>query len=92
MTTIDTIREIANIFGSLGAGLPDVRLTATYHQHLAEAFNQLADDLAPEPGWSAASGTATRTTFNTGTVTLPLLAERVKAIIDDHITRGEFGP
>ena len=36
-----------------------------------------------ETGWTAATGTATRTTFVTGTVTLPQLAERVKALIDD---------
>jgi hypothetical protein len=35
------------------------------------------------PSLAAASGTATRTTFDTATVTLPQLAERVKAMIDD---------
>jgi hypothetical protein len=40
-------------------------------------------------GWAIATGTATRTTFDTATVTLPLLAQRVKALIDDlHITAG----
>ncbi|MDH5328203.1 MAG: hypothetical protein OEY97_07745 [Nitrospirota bacterium] len=40
-------------------------------------------------GWATATGTATRTTFNTATVTLPQLAERVKALIDDlHGTAG----
>ncbi len=34
-------------------------------------------------GWAVATGTATRTTFATGSVTLPQLAERVKALIDD---------
>lgn len=42
-------------------------------------------------GWAAATGTATRTTFATGTVTLPLLAERVKALIDDLISHGLIG-
>jgi hypothetical protein len=42
-------------------------------------------------GWAAASGTATRTTFATGSVTLPQLAERVKALIDDLITHGLIG-
>lgn len=42
-------------------------------------------------GWGAATGTATRTTFATGSVTLPLLAERVKALIDDLITHGLIG-
>ena len=43
------------------------------------------------PGWSAPTGTATRTTFATGTVTLPQLAERVKALIDDLTTHGLIG-
>lgn len=42
-------------------------------------------------GWAAATGTATRTTFATGSVTLPQLAERVKALIDDLTTRGVIG-
>lgn len=42
-------------------------------------------------GWGAPTGTATRTTFATGTVTLPLLAERVKALIDDLTTHGLIG-
>lgn len=37
---------------------------------------------APQ-GYGAPTGTATRTTFATGSVTLPQLAERVKALIDD---------
>lgn len=43
-------------------------------------------------GWDAATGTATRTTFATGSVTLPQLAERVKALIDDLTTKGAIGP
>lgn len=42
-------------------------------------------------GWAAASGTATRTTFATSTVTLEQLAERVKALIDDLTTHGLIG-
>ena len=34
-------------------------------------------------GWARPTGTATRTTFDTATITLPLLAERVKALVDD---------
>lgn len=33
--------------------------------------------------WASATGTATRTTFATSTVTTAQLAERVKALIDD---------
>jgi len=40
-------------------------------------------------GWATATGTATRTTFDTTTVTTQQLAERVKALIDDlHATAG----
>lgn len=42
-------------------------------------------------GWAAATGTATRTTFATGTVTLAQLAERVKALLDDLTTHGLIG-
>lgn len=40
-------------------------------------------------GWAASiAGTATRTTFDTATVTTAQLAERVKALIDDLRARG----
>lgn len=42
-------------------------------------------------GWAAASGTATRTAFATSSVTLPQLAEHVKALIDDLINHGLIG-
>ena len=42
-------------------------------------------------GWTAATGTPTRTTFATSTVTLPQLAEHVKALIDDLISHGLIG-
>jgi hypothetical protein len=42
-------------------------------------------------GWAAATGTATRTTFVTSTVTLEQLAERVKALVDDLIAHGLIG-
>lgn len=42
-------------------------------------------------GWAAPTGTATRTTFNTTTVTTAQLAERVKALIDDLTSHGLIG-
>lgn len=40
-------------------------------------------------GWANATGALTRTTFDTGTVTLPQLAERVAALINDlHVSTG----
>ena len=37
---------------------------------------------------AAATGTATRTTFATGSVTLPQLAERMMALLEDLKTAG----
>lgn len=37
---------------------------------------------------AAATGTATRTTFATGSVTLPQLAERLMALLEDLKTLG----
>lgn len=44
-------------------------------------------------GWAKATGTATRSTFDTATVTTAQLAERFKAFIDDYYSdaRGLFG-
>lgn len=42
-------------------------------------------------GWVAPTGTATRSAFDTSTVTLSELAERVKALIDDLRTHGLIG-
>lgn len=42
-------------------------------------------------GWAAPTGTATRTTFATSTVTLPQLAERLKALLDDLTIHGMIG-
>lgn len=47
---------------------------------------------ARRTGWGAPTGTATRSTFDTATVTLPQLAERVKALLDDAATHGLIGP
>jgi hypothetical protein len=46
---------------------------------------------ARKTGWTAATGTATRTSFATGSVLLPALAQAVKAIIDDLIAHGIIG-
>jgi len=42
-------------------------------------------------GWGAPTGVATRSAFDTSTVTLSQLAERVKALIDDLTTHGLIG-
>lgn len=45
-----------------------------------------------QTGWGSPTGTATRTTFATTTVTTEQLAQRLKALIDDLTTHGLVGP
>lgn len=52
-----------------------------------ERFRSVRSEDAPT-SVAAATGTATRTTFATGSVTLPQLAERVAALIADLKTAG----
>lgn len=47
---------------------------------------------ARKTGWVAPTGTASRATFATTSVTLPDLAARVKALIDDLTSHGMIGP
>lgn len=51
-------------------------------------ISQFLSSANVQTGWVAATGTATRSTFATGSVTLPQLAERVKALIDDLLARN----
>lgn len=46
---------------------------------------------ARRTGWGAPTGSATRTAFDTTTVTTTQLAERVKALVDDLRTHGLIG-
>ena len=46
---------------------------------------------ARKTGWTAATGTASRATFATNTVTTEQLAQRVKALLDDLISHGLIG-
>lgn len=48
--------------------------------------------IAKPTGWGVPTGTATRTTFDTATVTLSQLAEHVKALIDNLTSYGLIGP
>jgi hypothetical protein len=48
-------------------------------------------DLPTQTGWSAPTGTDNRATFDTTSVTLSELAERVKALIDDLTTTNILG-
>lgn len=48
--------------------------------------------VAAASGWEAATGTATRSTFDTTTITTEELAERFKALTDDLLARGSLAP
>lgn len=54
-------------------------------------FNNVKVLGARATGGGAPTGTATRTTFATNSITLPQFAERVKALIDDLTTHGVIG-
>ena len=81
--------------GSLGLGIEDpaYKLDVVGSAKVSGSYfvgsNQVVS--ARRTGWAAPTGTATRTTFATSTVTLPQLAERVKALIDDLTTHGLIG-
>lgn len=46
----------------------------------------------PSPGWSAPTGTISRASFDQSTVTLPELAQRLAALIEDLETQGILIP
>lgn len=53
---------------------------------LRNALETAVSKLEQRPtGWTQATGTATRATFDTAVVTLPVLAQAVKALIDDLV-------
>jgi hypothetical protein len=61
---------------------------------LLEATNPLSPKqllTARQTGWTAPTGTASRATFDTATVTTAELAQRVHALIDDLTTHGLIG-
>jgi hypothetical protein len=69
--------------GTVSVPTMTVGLSGAYQVGSTQVIN------ARKTGWAVATGTATRTTFDTTTVTLPQLAERLKALIDDlHATAG----
>lgn len=76
----------ANEMLRIQAGAVDLRNNAVLRANGTQVLT------SRRTGWAAPTGTATRTTFATGTVTLVQLAERVKALIDDLTTHGVIGP
>lgn len=61
------------------------RLTPEGYRLLADMHRETAT------GWVAPTGTASRATFDTATVTTAQLAERVKALVDDLTAQRLLG-
>jgi len=60
----------------------------TYEQRDQDQMRAAVEDALTKQeqrlqAWQDATGTADRTAFDTATVTLPQLAQRVKALLDD---------
>lgn len=71
----------------------DVRARAALSGTGAISYNSGTGviNITTRTGWAAATGTATRTTFDTATVTLSALAEAVKALLDDLTVSNIIG-
>ena len=81
--------KIGNATSDDGVNMLQVDGPVTVTTGNSYKVNNVAVVGARKTGWGTATGTATRTTFATGSVTLSQLAERVKALIDDlHETAG----
>lgn len=72
-------------FGNGGANILDIAAVGEYRMNGTKVVG------TRQTGWAAATGTATRTAFATGSVSTQDLAERVKALIDDLISHGLIG-
>lgn len=66
----------------------NVQLTDTADSYKVGSNNVVG---SRKTGWAAPTGTATRTTFATTSVTTEQLAERVKGLIDDLTSHGLIG-
>jgi hypothetical protein len=90
-----TARVTISAAGDVGIGnsSPAVKLDVTGDINTSEAYGVDGVQVVANrrTGWTAATGTATRTSFATSTVTTEQLAQRVKALIDDLATHGLIG-
>jgi hypothetical protein len=66
----------------------NIQLTSTADSYRVGTNNVVG---SRKTGWAAPTGTATRTAFDTATVAVADLAERVKALIDDLTSHGLIG-
>lgn len=79
--------------GSLSGGVERFRISGANVNVISGSYQVAGTQVvgARITGWGAPTGTATRTAFATGSVTLAQLAERVKALIDDLTIHGLIG-
>lgn len=87
---IDGATQSVTTNGALGVTGNAILGGAIDHNGSTIGFNGTAP-VAKSTGWGAPTGTATKTTFATTTVTTQQLAERVKALIDYLTSRGDIG-
>jgi hypothetical protein len=66
----------------------NIQLTSTADSYKVGTNNVVG---SRKTGWAAPTGTATRTTFDTATVAVADLAQRLKALIDDLTSHGLIG-
>ena len=95
----DTLNNVVIISGNLLGGISSAysggfgftlqSSTSAANNKLSINGNQVVS--ARKTGWTAATGTATRSSFATSTVSLAQLAEAVKALLDDLISHGLIG-
>lgn len=88
-TTTDDVLTIGRAVGSVITigGTGAIKRPTDFTEAIRRNGTQVVN--TRKTGWATATGTPTRTTFDTATVTLPQLAERFKALIDDlHATAG----
>lgn len=79
---------------AMSIGIAAAQLTSGGFDLLGGRFYRVAGTQVVGPratGWSAATGAATRTAFDTASVGVAALAERVKALIDDLRAHGLIG-
>jgi len=88
--TLD-LASSADVIRFKKSGIEQVGIDVSSSASTGLRVNALSVVGSRKSGWSAATGTATRSTFDTSTVTLTQLAERVKALTDDLIAHGLIG-